>query len=123
MTEPPPADDSPDVPSEEEVASDLEAAALERDPRRYPSTIGGVCYLVVLVASAVAVFLVWSGDWRLGVRWLAGSLLAAALLRLVLPERDAGMLKVRHRALDVVLLVICGGLLLFLASTIPNQPL
>ena len=40
----------------------------------------------------------------------------------LLPARDAGMLAVRHRLVDVVLLGGVGGLLLFLARTIPNQP-
>ena len=39
-----------------------------------------------------------------------------------MPAKDAGMLAVRHRILDVVLLGTLGGLLLFLARTVPNQP-
>jgi Protein of unknown function (DUF3017) len=65
---------------------------------------------------------VWSGDWRLGIRCLAGGLCFAALLRLVLPARDAGMLAVRHRLFDAVLLGGVGAALFFLAATIPNQP-
>ena len=76
------------------------------------------------MAAVVAVVLwAWLGDdWRVGVTWIAASLLAAAGLRLVLPERDAGMLAVRHRLLDVFTLGSIGGVLLFLARTIPNQP-
>ena len=44
------------------------------------------------------------------------------MLRLVLPEDDAGMLAVRHRALDVAFLVLIGTALFVLASTIPDQP-
>ena len=43
-------------------------------------------------------------------------------MRLVLPAREAGMLAVRHRAVDCVMLAGVGGVLIFLASTIPNQP-
>ena len=43
-------------------------------------------------------------DWRLGIQILGGSLLAAALLRLMLANRDAGMLAVRNRFLDAFLL-------------------
>jgi hypothetical protein len=46
----------------------------------------------------------------------------AALLRLVLPRRDAGMLAVRSRLVDCVLLAGTGAALFFLAATIPNQP-
>ena len=55
-------------------------------------------------------------------RWIAASLLAAAVLRLVLPARDAGMLAVRRRSVDVALLVVVGLALFVLAATIPNQP-
>jgi hypothetical protein len=40
----------------------------------------------------------------------------------VLSPRDAGMLAVRHKALDVVLLAGLGAALIFLASSIPDQP-
>ncbi|MGA8246129.1 MAG: DUF3017 domain-containing protein, partial [Nocardioides sp.] len=62
------------------------------------------------------------GDWRLGVKWIAAALGVAALVRLVLPVRDAGMLAVRRRAVDVLLLALVGIALWFLSSTIPNQP-
>ena len=65
--------------------------------RRYPSTIGGACYLVVLAASGFGLVVTARGDWRLGVRWIAASLLVAAVVRLVLPARDAGMLAVARR--------------------------
>ena len=92
--------------------------------RRYPSTIGGAFYIGILIATAVGIVIVYrSHDWRLGVRVVAGALLAAALLRLVLPQRDAGMLAVRSRVVDVGLLVVVGGALFFLSGSIPDQPL
>ena len=101
---------------------DVPAESAEPAGRRYPSTIGGACYLVVLAASAFGLAITARGDWRLGVRWIASSLLAAAVLRLVLPARDAGMLAVRRRSVDVALLVVVGLALFVLAATIPNQP-
>jgi Protein of unknown function (DUF3017) len=92
------------------------------EERRYPSTIGGLFYLLVLASAATGIAIVWSGDWRLGIRCLAAGLCCAALLRLVLPARDAGMLAVRHRFFDAVLLGGVGAALFFLATTIPNQP-
>ncbi|MBF4161746.1 DUF3017 domain-containing protein [Nocardioides sp. CBS4Y-1] len=94
----------------------------EVEERRYPSTLGGALYILVLIAGAVGV--AWSGwgDWRIGVTVLAGALLAAALFRLVLPQPDAGMLAVRHRFVDVALFGVVGGVLIFLVRTIPNQP-
>jgi uncharacterized membrane protein len=95
----------------------------EPEPRRHPSTIGGMIYLLVLAATGLGIgIVVWSGDWRRGVTWLGGALIAAAALRLVLRQRDAGMLAVRHRLVDVVLLAVVGAVLIVLAATIPNQP-
>jgi hypothetical protein len=94
----------------------------EDDQRRYPSTIGGALYIGVLVVCLVGIGLVSTGEWRLGVKVLAGALVGAGGLRLVLPRRDAGMLAVRHRAIDVTLLTALGGLLYFLAVSIPDQP-
>lgn len=90
--------------------------------RRYPSTIGGMFYLGVLAVTAVGIGIVATGDWRLGTRWLAGALIFAALVRLVVPAREAGMLAVRHRVVDCALLAGVGAALIFLAATIPNQP-
>ncbi len=61
-------------------------------------------------------------DWRLGLRLVSGGLALAAVLRLVLPDRDAGMLAVRHRVLDVALLVVLAVALFVLVATIPDQP-
>jgi hypothetical protein len=105
-----------------EPPDDVPAESAEPAGRRYPSTIGGACYLVVLAASAFGLAITARGDWRLGVRWIGASLLAAAVLRLVLPDRDAGMLAVRRRPIDVVLLVVVGLALFVLSVTIPNQP-
>jgi hypothetical protein len=92
------------------------------EERRYPSTLGGGFYLAVLVVCGAGLAVVAGGDWRFGVRILAVALMAAAGLRLVLPAKDAGMLAVRHRAIDVTVLAAMGGLIYFLASSIPEQP-
>ena len=104
-----------------EPTADAEAVDAD-DERRYPSTIGGAFYLLVLIFAAIGIGIAWAGDWRLGIRCLAGGLCFAALLRLVLPARDAGMLAVRHRLFDCVLLGAVGLALFFLAATIPDQP-
>ncbi|MDN4162389.1 DUF3017 domain-containing protein [Nocardioides abyssi] len=111
-----------DVPSEDEVAAGLAEEIEVLEERRYPSTIGGAFYLLVLVATTVGIGVVAAGEWRLGIRVVAGAVLSAALLRLVLPQRDAGMLAVRHRLVDVLVLVLVGSVFLFLAGTIPDQP-
>ena len=95
----------------------------EEAPRRYPSTIGGLLYLLVLSGVGVGIWLAWSGDWRLGVKWFGAALISAGVFRLVLRSRDAGRPAVRHRHADVGLRAGAGGLLIFLSESIPNQPL
>src|SRR5688572_21678782 len=92
------------------------------DPRRYPSTIGGMFYLLVLGVVAVAMGIVALDEWRTGIRLMGGALVFAAAVRLVLRRRDAGMLAVRHKVLDALILAALGGALIFLAGSIPDQP-
>jgi len=95
----------------------------EDGDRRYPSTIGGAFYLVVLAVVGIAIGIVTTGAWRGGIRWFGGALIFAALVRAVLPAKDAGMLAVRRRWWDCLLLVGTGAALIFLAGSIPDQPL
>ncbi len=92
------------------------------EPRRYPSTIGGAFYVCILMAAATALVITTRADWRLGIQILGGSLIVAALLRLVLANRDAGMLAVRNRFLDALMLSGAGAALIALASSIPDMP-
>lgn len=117
-----PPEDIPAVSAEELVDGALPEGETPGEPRRYPSTIGGMFYLLVLTVALVGVGLVATGSWRSGVKVIGGSLLLAAAVRLVLSDRDAGMLAVRHKSIDVTLLVVVGMVMVFLAGSIPNQP-
>ncbi|HEY0643881.1 MAG TPA: DUF3017 domain-containing protein [Nocardioides sp.] len=99
-----------------------EPAETEDEGRRYPSTIGGMFYLLVMVVVSAALALVVLDEWRSGIRLMGGALIFGAVVRLVLRSRDAGMLAVRHKVLDAVVLILLGGALIFLAGTIPDQP-
>ena len=113
-----PPDDVPPV-SAEELVEGEEAAD---DVRRYPSTIGGLFYIVVLLVALAGLGLVLGWEWRRGIQVVGGAMLFAALVRLVLPVQDAGMLAVRNRPLDAFWLIACGAALIFLSVTIPDQP-
>jgi Protein of unknown function (DUF3017) len=117
----PEPDDIPPV-SAEQLVDGHEGHPGESPPRRYPSTIGGMVYLVVLAVALAGLGLVAAGSWRSGVRVVGGALIAAAVARSLLSNDDAGMLAVRHRAVDVLTLTVLGVALLALASSIPNQP-
>ncbi|MFC7362045.1 DUF3017 domain-containing protein [Nocardioides astragali] len=127
MTVPEPSEhpESPE-PSETKPPESVEPTSAEpvdpEDPRRYPSTIGGMFYLLVLGVVAVAMLIVALDEWRTGIRLMGGALVFAAAVRLVLRRRDAGMLAVRHKVLDALILAVLGGALIFLAGSIPDQP-
>ena len=116
-----PPESVPPLSAEELVDGDRPADG-EAEVRRYPSTIGGAFYLLVLAAVVVGMGLVVLDEWRTGVRVVGGALLVAALVRLLLRARDAGMLAVRHKVLDAAVLVALGCALIFLAGSIPDQP-
>lgn len=113
-----PPEDIPPVSAEALVDTDV----VEERERRYPSTIGGLVYLVLLATVLTGLAVVVHSDWRTGIRIMGSALLVAALVRIVLPRRDAGMLAVRHKAIDAVVLVTLGVALVFLAGSIPDQP-
>lgn len=92
----------------------------EPEVRRHPSTIGGAFYLVILAATVLGLVIVSTGRWRTGVHWMAGAMGAAAVLRAVLPARDAGMLAVRNRWFDAALLGGTGIALWVLATSVPE---
>lgn len=111
----------------DDPANDLDPAEPEResaelDGRRYPSTIGGAFYLVVLAVVGIAIGIVATGSWRTGIRWFGAALVFAAVVRALLPAKDAGMLAVRRRWWDCLLLAGTGAAMIFLAGSIPDQP-
>ena len=95
---------------------------MQAPPRRVPSTLGGMVYLIVVATSAVGLIVVAFGPWRRGVGVIGAALLFGALMRAVLPGNNAGMLRVRrNRWADVLMLGGVGAALIVLASVIPNQ--
>jgi hypothetical protein len=91
--------------------------------RRDRGMIGVVPYLVVLVCTVAGVYIAWregsAGGGRGGV--VAGSaLLAAAVVRLALPARLAGLLASRRRVTDVLVLAAFGVGLLVAGLVLPR---
>ena len=95
---------------------------LEEGPDRRPQTIGGAVYLIVVATALTGLAITVLGAWRTGVVWMGISLLVGGAARLVLPERKAGMLRVRRKTSDVVMLLLAGIALIVLAVVVPNQP-
>ena len=89
--------------------------------RRYPSTFGGLIYIVVVATTLVGLALVAFGPWRRGIALVGFSLIFAGAMRLVTKEDEAGMLRVRGRWFDVTVLTGVGLSLIALATNIPEQ--
>lgn len=78
-------------------------------------------YAAVLVGLAIGLGIIRQGVHLVpsGTLVLGGVLLLAALARLTLPERRAGLLSVRRRALDVAILGVLGIGLLVAGFVVP----
>lgn len=81
-------------------------ALATQDSARIP----GLLYPIVLVCVAAAAALVWYSprEIRTGAALAGGGMIVAAVARLVLSERAAGLLGCRHRYLDAVTLAALG---------------
>lgn len=95
----------------------------EPPPRRLPQTLGGTIYVLVVAMALVGLGIVVAGAWRTGLVWMGVGMLLGALTRAVLSERAAGMLRVRRRWSDVLMLTVAGIGLIVLAVIVPDQPL
>jgi hypothetical protein len=76
--------------------------------------------LGVLVAVGGGLLVVTFGHWRQGLVVIGLTLVVAAVLRLLLPERSVGFLAVRSRPVDVVLMAGAGTALTVIALMIPS---
>lgn len=85
-----------------------------------PQTLGGVFFLAVAACTAVGLTIVGTGPWRTGLAVIGAGILAGAVVRLVLPDDAAGMLKVRRKLVDVVTLAGLGAALVVLSVVIPD---
>lgn len=75
--------------------------------------------LLVLGVAGLGLGLIFV-DFRLGTLIFAGSVVLALVLRIVLPTRQAGLLVVRTRVVDITVLSILAGGLLILALIVPS---
>ncbi len=76
--------------------------------------------LLVLGGSLVSFVVVALGHFRLGCLGFGASVLFAALARGVLPARRVGLLVVRSRAFDLLVLLSLGVSMLVLAIVVPR---
>ncbi len=74
-----------------------------------------------LVVAAVGLVVIGSRQFRPGSVILGAALVLGALLRAVLPERAAGLLRLRSRLIDVITMGVLGTLTIVLALVIPQH--
>jgi hypothetical protein len=91
-------------------------------PLKRPQTLGGLVYLAVVGTAVAGLGVVLAGAWRAGLGWIGAGALVGAFTRLVLSERGAGMLRVRRKWSDVLVLTVAGAGLIVLAIVVPDQP-
>lgn len=107
-------------------------ADLQPDGRHRPRARGGGVLaarllrewptLLVWVGIIAAALVLATGHWRRGSTLFALTAGLAAVLRLVLPRPAAGLLAVRARWLDVLILALGAGGLFVLTMVVPASP-
>jgi hypothetical protein len=88
---------------------------------RKPRTLGGAVYLAVLAVTFLGLAMILLEYWRTGLTVIGGAMLCGALARLVLRDADAGMLRLRRKAVDVTTMAVLGGALIALAAVIRER--
>jgi DUF3017 family protein len=109
------------VPPSPAPVSHRATRSVQGDEPAVTGILAWVPYLVVLAGAAVAMFVVSKGSaYALrGIAVLGGTLLAAALARLLLPNRFAGLLASRRKASDVLAFAVLGAAVLAVALSLP----
>ena len=90
-------------------------------PNSAAAALAWLPYLIVLAGAVIGLVLAWLGSGRAGqgAGVVGGALLAAALARLLLPPRYAGLLATRGKALDVAAFAVLGIAVLAVALSLP----
>lgn len=87
--------------------------------RLLPRSIGSGLYLVALAGVAGGLVLVAGDAWRWGVGGVGVVFVLTAIARVLVSERHVGMLKVRSKLFDVVMMTLLGCSLIGLALNVP----
>jgi hypothetical protein len=87
--------------------------------RLLPRSVGSGLYLVALMGVAGSLVLVAIGAWRWGVGGVGVVFLLTAVARVFVSEAHVGMLQVRSKTIDVLMLTLLGCFLIALAITVP----
>jgi uncharacterized membrane protein len=92
-----------------------ESGAVARSKRHWP-----LVAVVVGIGAGLAIAILSADRWRLGCVVVGCSLVVGAIERLVLPRNEAGLLQVRSKPFDVVVLLLAGVAVVALAILVPS---
>lgn len=73
-----------------------------------------------VVVAAAGLLVLWFSDWRNGVLIFSAGVLLAGVLRALLSDDAAGLLHVRGRMFDTLLLLGVGAAILVLGLVVPS---
>jgi Protein of unknown function (DUF3017) len=118
----PPAEAEPSVSAPVHPTVPIVAPAAVPPPVRAARGPNEIALGAVLLAVLVGLALVGQDHWKRGLLLAGIGLLGGAVLRLVLPARVSGLLVVRSRIFDVVVLSVLGLALIVLTSSVPLPP-
>lgn len=92
-----------------------EGSAAARSLRQWPLLI-----VVIGVVAGLVVSFLGESTWRLGCLLIGASLGVGAVERIALPSRDAGLLQVRTKTFDVIVLTVGAIAIIALAIVVPE---
>lgn len=81
--------------------------------------LGQIPYILVLCGVAAGLFVLVSDHFKRGAVLIAAAVFFGAVVRLVLPESRVGMLAVRSRVIDVLILTTLAVGIAFVAVGVP----
>lgn len=99
---------------EENRAIRLASQATTRSLNQWP-------LVLVLACMAVSIGVISTGHWRKGAFMAGAAVTLAGLLRAVLPVKVVGLLAVRARWADTLLLIGCGVAMMVLTLVVPHS--
>ena len=79
--------------------------------------------LIVVAGVLLGLGVAWIGPntWRLGCLVIGSALGIGAVMRIALPDREAGLLQVRSRAFDIMVLAVGGAAIIAWALAVPGR--
>ena len=93
-----------------------------RLPARHDRSLVHLPFAAVLIVVAVGMLRIVMYHWREGTVLIGGSLLLAALLRVLISEDQIGLIALRSKVIDVFLYSGFGLVLILVAVTLTDTP-